>query len=766
MKIRTNLVIKYSKFFSLLLLLILVHAFSFAQEQDSIKTRPKIGLVLSGGGAKGFAHIGVIKVLEEVGIRPDIITGTSMGSIMGSLYAAGYSAAELTEINSTADWDQLLTDKEGLRKISMEDKEESNKYVFQIPIKEKKIGLPSGLIEGQHLEDKFSELFWPLPSDMNFDSLPIPFHCMAVDVVSGAVVELKSGNIVTAIRSSMAIPTVFAPVEMDSMLLVDGGVARNFPVQEAIDMGADIIIGVYVGFQEDITADDLNSMTSILSRSIALAGIVDAREQYKKVDILIFPNLGKYGTSDFVSGPIIQQLGEDAARTHYSELKGLADSLNLIYTPAPKIKQPNKIKVTDIEVEGLVSMDKSYVLSRSGIQKGDSVSWLDIHNAIEYMHGTPYFRKLSYSLKENKENNGYILVFHVKENPRTEVKLAPRYDSRLGVGFITNLTSRNVLLPSSSLLLTVNIAENPEFKVDLNFPMGKKQHFTNHIFANGYNYDLPLYNNGEELGKYKLTFIETGYGVHYTPGLNHMLSIQGFYRHSKIKPRPDLQTIFPEAAFKWLKTNDLGYTFSYHVNSTDDLYYPTKGINLNVYFTQALYSKSNMEDPANGKDYGYFLNEREGPYATFKVDHNWYKTFGRVITYHFGTGAGLNTNNPGNNGLFLVGGQRYERRSNYQNFVGLNLGEELTYNYLYAASSVDIQLFKNFYLSGTLNVGNFNGNYESLFTSFQDLAIQDYFWGYGGAIKYNSIIGPVELLLSGNNKDSKVRFLLNVGFPF
>jgi len=746
----------------------LVFAFSvsFSQNQDSTLTRPKIGLVLSGGGAKGFAHIGVLKVLEEVGIRPDIITGTSMGSIMGALYATGYTAAELTEINNTADWNHLLTDREVLRKVSMEDKDESDKYIFEIPVKEKKIRLPSGLIEGQHLEDKFSELFWPLTVDQNFDSLPIPFHCMAVDVVSGKVVEHKSGDIVRAIRSSMAIPTVFAPVKMDSMLLVDGGITRNFPVQEAIDMGADIIIGVYVGFPEDISVEDLNSMTAVLSRSIALAGIVDAREQNQKVDVLIVPKLGKYGSSDFTSGHIIQQLGEEAAREKYKELKALADSLNRTFTPLHKIEQPHKIKITDVRVEGLVSLDDAYIIWRSGIENGDSISWQDIHNAIEYIHGSPFLMKLTYSLKYDDTNEGYILTFHATENPRTTFKLAPRYDNQLGVGLVTNVTTRNLILPSSALLFTVNISQNPEFNLDIYRLLGEKQHFTNHFFANGYEYKLPLYGSGEELGQYHLSFLETGYGVHYTPGLNHMLSIQGFYKYNKVKPMLDLKTISPEAGFKNFVTKDLGYLVRYEINSLDNLYYPTKGIDLSVNFSHSLYSRSVMNEPLLGKDFTYFVNEREGSFATLKIDHNWYKTFAKSITYHFGTGAGLNTNNPGINGKFLIGGHRYGGRAAYQSFIGYNFGELLYNNYLYASSGLDVRLFKGLYLSTMVNVGSFSDVLEDVFTSLKDKAIPEYVWGFGGAIKYDSVIGPVELLFAGNNQDSKFRFLLNVGFPF
>lgn len=738
---------------------------ALAQQQDTTQVRPKIGLVLSGGGAKGFAHIGVIRVLEELGIRPDIITGTSMGSIIGSLYALGYSADELTVINQTADWNYLLTDKEILQKVAMEEKPESRKYIFDIPIRDKKINLPSGVIEGQHLELKFSELFWPLTSNENFDSLPIPFHCMAVDVVSGQVVEHRSGDLGIAVRSSMAIPTVFAPVRMDSMLLVDGGVMRNFPVQEAINMGADIIIGVYVGFSENITADDLGSMTSILSRSIALAGIVDARAQYDNVDILISPDLSKYNSSDFVHGPEIEKLGEDAARRQYTELKELADRINRPFESVQKIPQPGKIKITDIKVDNVQYVDDAYVIYRSGIEKGDSVSYVDLQNAIEYVHGSPYFSKLTYTLEKDDEHDGYVLVFHAIENPRAMFRFTPHYDDRLGVGLITNFTLRNIVLPSSRLLLTLNIAENPGAKIELNSLLGKKQHFANHFFLNTYRYKLPLYSEGDQLGHYRLNYFETGYGIHYNPGLNHQLGVNLFFKHNVVKPQPDLQNIFEQAAFKKHLTRDLGYEFFYRVNTTDDLYFPHQGINLELFLTHYLASRSEMDELVPRTDFEYFISARKGPFASVMIDHNWYKSFGR-FTYNFGVSAGLNTDDPGITGYFMLGGERYGNRNAYRNFAGFNMAEIYTQNYAIVKSNFRLELLKGLYISGTVNVGNTGETYEDLFNAITDNPLPEYIWGYTAGVKYDSLIGPIQLLMAGNNKDSKTRFQLSVGFPF
>ncbi len=753
------------KFTAIIFYLFIVSAV-FAQQPDVKKERPKIGLVLSGGGAKGLAHIGVIKVLEEAGIKPDIITGTSMGSIMGSLYAAGYTVAELTEINKNADWETLLTDDENLQKVAMLEKRESKKYLFEIPIKEKKINLPAGLIEGQHLENYFSELFWPLTSHENFDSLPVPFHCMSVDLVSGKAIEHKSGDLVKSIRASMSIPTVFTPVRMDSMLLVDGGVIRNFPVQEAIEMGADIIIGVYVGSQENVKPGDIFTMTDILQRTMVLAGIVDARTQNPKCDILIVPDLGKYGTGDFTKGEAIQQLGEDAARRQMDEIKALAERLNLEPKIIPKIKQPKRILISDIEVEGLQFLNKNDVLSRSGIEKGDSVSLNNIKEAIDYMHGTRYFNKLTYSLKKNKDENGYILVFNVNESPRAMLKFAPNYNNELGLGMVMNLTMRNVVLPSSRLLFSVNIAENPGLGLVFDRKIGKSQHWSDQLFLNIKNYKLPYYDEGERLGNYKRNYFDVGYGINYSLGLNHQLGATGFFRNNRHIPQPDLYNIYPEAEFVIHTSNDWGYSLFYKVNTTDNLYFPKKGTKLELEFTHTAFANSQLYIYGFEVQPNYFLNETRDPYATLSLNHNWYITFAKRFTYNFGVDAGFNTNNPGVNGMFVLGGEQLQNTLGYKNLAGFSFAELYTYNYSFVKSALNIEVATGLYLSGTVNVGNTGNTMREMFDNFSNQSINNYNWGYSVGIKYDSLLGPVQLLFADNKMHHKPQFQLSVGFPF
>ena len=195
----------------------------------SAQSRPKIGLVLSGGGAKGIAHIRVLQALDSLGIVPDFIAGTSMGSVVGGLYAAGYTGNEIDSIAKTLDWQQLMSNSVSLDEINIEEKDEFGRYIYELPMSGFKPKLPLGLIEGQHIEELLSRLFFHVNGISNFQQLPTPFLCVASDIVKGEPVVLNRGSLPQAIRASMSIPSVFAPVRIDNRLLVDGGVFNNPP---------------------------------------------------------------------------------------------------------------------------------------------------------------------------------------------------------------------------------------------------------------------------------------------------------------------------------------------------------------------------------------------------------------------------------------------------------------------------------------------------------------------------------------------------------
>ncbi len=296
-----------------------------AEEKES---RPKIGLALSGGGARGGAHVGILIALEEMNIPIDYIAGTSMGAIVGGLYASGYTAAEVEQILIRTDWKKGLTDQPARRNRTMRKKDLERQFLvpFRVGFNKGKIQLPLGAIEGQHLDQMFSQLLLPVVDVDDFDELPIPFRTVATDLVTGEEVVLSSGSLPNALRASMSIPGVFAPVRINDRILVDGGMVNNLPVSVVRAMGADIVIAVDISMPL-LTEEKL---TSFLSVTEQLAGFLTRRNTERQIqllgaeDILIIPELGDFSSADFEGAEEIVHLGYEAALASKESLAMLA----------------------------------------------------------------------------------------------------------------------------------------------------------------------------------------------------------------------------------------------------------------------------------------------------------------------------------------------------------------------------------------------------------------------------------------------------------
>jgi NTE family protein len=250
----------------------------------------KIGLTLSGGGARGLAHIGILKAIDSAGLKVDYITGTSMGSIIGGLYAAGYSGDSIEQIAKEMNWDVLLSNYPPLSDITIEEKFEYGRYAFELPFYKGKPHLPSGMIESEELWLKFSELFFPVCHIKDFTQFPIPFKCIGTDIETGKAIILDRGEIAQAVRSSMAIPSVFAPVPYDTLLLTDGGVVHNFPVDEVIEMGAEYVIGVDISTPQ-LKNDQINSLTNVMMQIAFYKDADDIVNEIKKCNLYIRPDM-------------------------------------------------------------------------------------------------------------------------------------------------------------------------------------------------------------------------------------------------------------------------------------------------------------------------------------------------------------------------------------------------------------------------------------------------------------------------------------------
>ncbi len=425
----------------------LLSAGASAQEKVSLQ-RPKIGLVLGGGGAKGVAHIGVLKVLEEQKIPIDYIAGTSMGAIVGALYASGLSAEELEKVLTTIDWNDVFSGDPDRRDIDYRRKREDYEILSRLSVgfKDGKIAMPKGLIKDQKVNVLFETLMLHTSDIEDFDKLPIPYRAVAADLETGEMVVIKGGQLADAARASMSVPGAFPPMELNGRLLIDGGIVRNLPVDIVREMGADIIICIDVD-KPLPERKDLSGSLSILNQMIDIMMKKNVREQVKTLgpqDVYINPDLGVFGSVDFGKAKEISGLGEKAAREKIDSLKrySVSDSEYAAFTAHHHREQVKEVKIASvkIEVEGETKIPPEVVASRLSVKPGDTVDVNKLKEEAGIVYGTGDFERVDLYVKEQ---GGYELVVKAKEK-----SWGPNY-LRFGMALESDFeggTSYNILL--------------------------------------------------------------------------------------------------------------------------------------------------------------------------------------------------------------------------------------------------------------------------------------------------------------------------------
>jgi len=752
------------RFLSLLCLILLIAAKGYAQPKDT-SSKKTIGLVLSGGGAKGLAHIGVLRVLEEEGIFPDYITGTSMGSIIGGLYAIGYSAEDLSELNKTADWETLLSDNISADKIVIEEKYEYNRYLFEFPYRHRKLSLPSGLIEGQQLENFFSEITWRTAGISDFNNYPYPFHCMAVDIVEGRTFEFTEGDLGNAMRASMAIPSVFAPIRKDSMLLVDGGVIRNFPVEEAQAMGADIIIGVYVGFEEEITAEHLYSLSDVLTRTTVFYGIFDSQEQINKTDITITPALNGMGAADFSKGPVIEKYGYQAADSLRKQLRELKKQHKLRNQPPSPLEEQEAVYISDIETNNLHYVNEEFVIGKGDIYPGMWVSKDDLSEAVETIFGTRYFEKITYRLVKISDN-GYKLIYNIKESNRALLKLALHYDNEQGAGLILNATVRNYLIPSSRLLLTSYISENPGIHLQVNNYIGKRQKLMDYYYVDWRRITIPVFFNGKRLGESRNGHLKAGIAGKYAYTTNQQIGVGAFYQLNQIFPGDAAKTFFEEADFNKYGYGSFGFDAFYHQNNLNHAFFPTRGSKIDIYYKRILdpQLKGSLNHDLTIQDRAFSQDLK--PFSLFHLSYEQYLSPFNFLILNGGIKLGLSGKDAIFTESFVLGGIIEDRRVNMQTFAGFGFAELIVPNYFRVHAGFEVPIISRIFFSTKINAGLFPETPSEALEQIANYGIKDYVKGFNAGIRINSRMGPIELITGANEKANGLKWLLNIGYTF
>jgi len=409
--------------FVLVYLICAVRNVSFAASAPEAEKphRPKIGLVLGGGGAKGAAHIGVLKVIEELKIPVDYIAGTSMGAVVGALYASGLSAEELEHVLMSIDWKDVFSGEPDRRDIDYRRKREDYEILtgLSLGIKDGKIVMPRGLVKDQKVNVLFETLMLHTSGITDFDNLPIPYRAVAADLETGEMVILKSGRLADAARASMSVPGAFPPIELDGRLLIDGGIVRNLPVDIAREMGADIIICSDVD-KPLTSAKDLNTSISILNQMIGIMMKNNVREQVRTLgpqDVHINPELGKLDSTDFDKSAEIARIGERAAREKTDSLKrySVSDAEYAAFKVRHHRDRIKEVKIASVkvEVEGQTNIPPEIVKGRLSIEPGDTVDIEKLKEEAGLVYGTGDFERVDLSVK--RQGEGYELVVKARE---------------------------------------------------------------------------------------------------------------------------------------------------------------------------------------------------------------------------------------------------------------------------------------------------------------------------------------------------------------
>ncbi len=417
--------------------------------------RPKIGLVLSGGGAKGLAHIPVLKCLDDLEIPVDFIAGTSAGGIIGALYAIGYSGHDIDQISRAIDWFDLFTDRPPRRMLPFFEKSTDGLYQLEFFFQRGIPRPPSGLIFGQKFLQLFSELTFPLPGDVDFDQLPIPFRCVAVDLISGQKVVLKRGSLIKAMRATMAVPTIFSPVEWDGLLLTDGGVLDNLPVDVVKEMGAEFVIAVDLG-SPLLEKEELAAADRVLAQTLRIVEAEQKKKNQDQADILIVPDMKGLGSMDYFFPEKLARIidrGEAAAREARPAFISLKEKYRLKREKkekSPLIQRQKRFLLERVTVRGNDKLPTPFICHSLGLKQGQFVDEKVLNRRIMELYALGYFESIQsavFPLDQDKLE----LDLTVKEVPREKLRVGLGYDDfrKLVVSGRTVLT--NLPLPGMRL---------------------------------------------------------------------------------------------------------------------------------------------------------------------------------------------------------------------------------------------------------------------------------------------------------------------------
>ncbi|AYN69503.1 patatin [Euzebyella marina] len=757
----TNKKIHYV-FFILCLLAVNLRGWS----QTTQKRDLKIGLVLSGGGAKGMAHIGALKVIEEAGVEIDYIGGTSMGAIVGSLYAAGYNAKELDSIFRTTDFTNLIEDNLPRNAKTFYEKEDSERYSITLPFNNFKVSVPPALSGGQNIYNELVRLLYPVKDIKDFSKLPIPFLCIATDVETGDEVLLDQGYLPEAVIASGALPSLFAPALIDGKVLIDGGVVNNYPILEVKKMGADIVIGVDVqhGLKD---REALLSATEILMQINNYRTALDMQEKSELTDIYIKPDITGFSVIDFNLFGTIVDKGEEAAREKFDELKKIGNPDRQKKQVAKMYLPSDYVSVDRLTITGSENYSRGYVKGKLRFDTDESPTFDELQQGVSNLSATGNFQTIHYKLLTNGSDQELLLNL-VESRNKTFLRLGAHYDNLFQTGAIINLTQKNLItrddVTSFDFIIGDNIRYNLQYYVDkgsywsfgINSSFRETAKEIDFNLIRG-NYEVPITSN---INTINLDITDMTNQIYIETVMREEFAFRTGVEHKLLKFSTRTlgadESLEGSESFRvkdgrtFFEKGDFYSVFGgLQLDTYDDKYFPKRG----VYFDGDFHFYLLSSDFNN--------NFKEFSVAKAKVGSA-VPIYGPVsLNIETEGGFKLGTSNV-TSFDFVLGGYGSAQVNNLVHFFGYDFLSLAGNSYVKLGGRLDYEFVPKNHLMFTANYANVE---DDLFRTGEWFTPPDYS-GYGIGYGWESFLGPLQVHYSWSPEGNNGNFFFSLGYWF
>ena len=738
----------------MLITAVLMTGAASAQTDSTIVQRKKVGVVLSGGGAKGMAHIGVLKVLEKAGIPVDIVTGTSIGSIVGGLYSIGYNSHSLDSMVREQDWTYVITDKEDLRKQSLLDRKKANTYLFSTGLTIGKHSVNAGgLIKGKNLAELFQKLFVGYTDSLDFtNDLKIPFACVATNIMDNSEVVFHSGRLPQAIRASMSIPAAFSPVRIGDMVLVDGGLKNNFPVDVAREMGAEIVIGVTLNGKPK-TAEDITGTMKIVGQIIDVNCVNKYAENKALSDLWMNVDPHGYSTASFTSEAIdsLIRYGEEEAMRHWDEIIalkkriGIDDSFRpLIYHPLRPNAMTERQHVTSFSFENMTPQAERFLIQKFHLNKVDSIDAKMEQELTTSMRMDLFYQTAECQLVP--ESDGVRVVLSAGDRKSLQLHAGVRYDTEEAAAL--------------QLGLDIPLKTAVPVETDITLRLGKRLMARGEITVHPRSFTRPTFSY-----TFRRNDVDVDYNIRYNQSQAEFLPINFDLRHFNLQMglRWDYfhyrNTLGSESVNLGPLKNE--HFFSYRArmvfNTEDNWNFPTRGVRFNAEYAYVTnnFAKLDVRD-ADGNKQGKTMGMSD-------VRANWRMSFsfndrftiqpmlyGRLI---FGSVVSAGLSN-------TIGGEWFGHYIEQQMpFAGIGNMEYIDRQFVAAQLQAQERIGGKSYVLLRVAGGQNAGKLKEIFDHRTMIGVQ-------GAFYYSSLFGPLGATLGYSNHTKKVYFYINLGYEF